>query len=278
MSRLAERFRTLREAGRTALVPYVTAGDPDSDVTRRLLPRLVEAGADVIELGVPFSDPMADGPVIQRAGERALAAGMTLSGVLDLARVFRETDRETALVLMGYLNPIVAMGHARFAELAAAAGVDGVIVVDMPPEEGGPLLGHLREHGIDPVFLLSPTTSVERMGRIAAEATGFLYYVSLKGITGAGHLDTAAVADALARVRSVSGLPVGVGFGIADADAARRIATVADAVVVGSAIVRRVEEALDEPERIPDHVAAFVAELRSAVDAAARDGNGLMSR
>ena len=274
MSRLDVRFRELRKEGRTALVPFVTAGDPDAGVTRRLLPRLVDAGADVIELGVPFSDPMADGPVIQRAGERALAAGMSLSGVLDIVRGFRAQDATTAVVLMGYLNPIVAMGPARFADEAAAAGVDGVIVVDMPPEEGEPLLTALRERGIDPVFLLSPTTSTERMRRIATEATGFLYYVSFKGITGAGHLDTGAVGEALARVRAVSDLPVGVGFGIADADSARRIAAVADAVVVGSAIVRRVEEALDEPERIPEHVAAFVAELRSAVDAAAGERSG----
>lgn len=274
MSRLAARFRALREEGRAALVPFVTAGDPDPGVTRKLLPRLVEAGADVIEVGVPFSDPMADGPVIQRAGERALAAGTSLAGVLDVVRGFRAADPHTAVVLMGYLNPIEAMGPVRFADRAAEAGVDGVIVVDMPPEEGEPLLAALRERGIDPVFLLSPTTSPERMRRIASEGAGFLYYVSLKGITGAGHLDTGAVAEALARVRAVSDLPVGVGFGIADAEAARRVAAVADAVVVGSAIVRRVEEALDEPERIPDHVAAFVAELRGAVDSAAAEGSG----
>ena len=272
MSRLESRFRALRDDGRAALVPFVTAGDPAPGVTRRLLPRLVDAGADVIELGVPFSDPMADGPVIQRAGERALEAGMTLSGVLDIVREFRRGDATTAVVLMGYLNPISAMGHDRFAEAAAAAGVDGVIVVDMPPEEGAPLLASLRRTGIDPVFLLSPTTSTERMRRIASEATGFLYYVSLKGITGAGHLDIGAVAEALGRVRTVSALPVGVGFGIADADAAGRIAAVADAVVVGSAIVRRVEEALGDPERIPDHVASFVAELRAAIDNVAGGG------
>lgn len=273
MSRLEARFRALRKEGRAALVPFVTAGDPDPGVTRRLLPRLVDAGADVIELGVPFSDPMADGPVIQRAGERALAAGTSLSGVLDLVRGFRgdRAGAGAAVVLMGYLNPIEAMGPARFADEAAAAGVDGVIVVDMPPEEGGALLPALRERGVDPVFLLSPTTSTERMRRIASEGAGFLYYVSLKGITGAGHLDPGSVAEALGRVRAVSDLPVGVGFGIADADSARRIAAVADAVVVGSAIVRRIEEALDDPERIPDHVAAFVAELRRAVDAAAAD-------
>ncbi len=273
MSRLEARFRALRKEGRAALVPFVTAGDPDPGVTRRLLPRLVDAGADVIELGVPFSDPMADGPVIQRAGERALAAGTSLSGVLDLVRGFRgdRAGAGAAVVLMGYLNPIEAMGPARFADEAAAAGVDGVIVVDMPPEEGGALLPALRERGIDPVFLLSPTTSTERMRRIASEGAGFLYYVSLKGITGAGHLDPGSVVEALGRVRAVSDLPVGVGFGIADADSARRIAAVADAVVVGSAIVRRIEEALDDPERIPDHVAAFVAELRRAVDAAAAD-------
>lgn len=273
MSRLEARFRALRKEGRAALVPFVTAGDPDPGVTRRLLPRLVDAGADVIELGVPFSDPMADGPVIQRAGERALAAGTSLSGVLDLVRGFRgdRAGAGAAVVLMGYLNPIEAMGPARFADEAAAAGVDGVIVVDMPPEEGGALLPALRERGIDPVFLLSPTTSTERMRRIASEGAGFLYYVSLKGITGAGHLDPGSVVEALGRVRAVSDLPVGVGFGIADAESARRIAAVADAVVVGSAIVRRIEEALDDPERIPDHVAAFVAELRRAVDAAAAD-------
>ena len=273
MSLLEARFRELRKEGRAALVPFVTAGDPDPGVTRRLLPRLVDAGADVIELGVPFSDPMADGPVIQRAGERALAAGTSLSGVLDLVRGFRgdRAGAGAAVVLMGYLNPIEAMGPARFADEAAAAGVDGVIVVDMPPEEGGALLPALRERGIDPVFLLSPTTSTERMRRIASEGAGFLYYVSLKGITGAGHLDPGSVVEALGRVRAVSDLPVGVGFGIADADSARRIAAVADAVVVGSAIVRRIEEALDDPERIPDHVAAFVAELRRAVDAAAAD-------
>ena len=199
---------------------------------------------------------------------------MSLAGVLDIVRGFRAGDTATAVVLMGYLNPILAMGPERFAKEAAAAGVDGVIVVDMPPEEGEPLLAALREAGIDPVFLLSPTTSKERMRRIASEATGFLYYVSLKGITGAGHLDTGAVGEALARVRAVSDLPVGVGFGIADADTARRVASVADAVVVGSAIVRRIEDALDEPERILDHVAAFVAELRSAVDAAAAAGEG----
>ena len=273
MSRLEARFRALRKEGRAALVPFVTAGDPDPGVTRKLLPRLVDAGADVIELGVPFSDPMADGPVIQRAGERALAAGTSLSGVLDLVRGFRgdRAGAGAAVVLMGYLNPIEAMGPARFADEAAAAGVDGVIVVDMPPEEGGALLPALRERGIDPVFLLSPTTSTERMRRIASEGAGFLYYVSLKGITGAGHLDPGSVVEALGRVRAVSDLPVGVGFGIADAESARRIAAVADAVVVGSAIVRRIEEALDDPERIPDHVAAFVAELRRAVDAAAAD-------
>ena len=278
MSRLAGRFRALRETGRAALVPYVTAGDPDLAVTRKLLPRLVGAGADVIELGVPFSDPMADGPVIQRAGERALTAGITLPGVLDIVRDFRRDDEVTAVVLMGYLNPILAMGPERFAREASAAGVDGVIVVDMPPEEGEPLLSSLRDRGVDPVFLVSPTTTAERMRTIASEATGFLYYVSLKGITGAGHLDTGAVEEALARVRAVSGLPVGVGFGIADADAARRIAAVADAVVVGSAIVRRIEDALDEPDRIPDRVADFVAELRGAIDTAPRKGSGSGTR
>ena len=271
MSRLADRFRELGEAGRPALVPFSTAGDPSFEVTRRLLPRLVEAGADIIEVGAPFSDPMADGPVIQRGGERALAAGMTLEALLDLVREFRGRDRTTPVVVMGYLNPIEAMGHARFAAAAAAAGIDGVIVVDMPPEEGEPLLTHLREHAIDPIFLLSPTTTAERMRRIADQASGFLYYVSLKGITGASHLEPDAVAAALGAVRAVSPLPVGVGFGIRDAASARRIAAVADAVVVGTAIVERIEESLDQPERIPAHVASFVRELRTAIDAEARE-------
>ncbi len=274
MSRLARRFEALRREGRAALATFVTAGDPGPEVTRRLLPRLVEAGADVVELGAPFSDPMADGPVIQRAGERALGAGMSLPRLLDLVREFRERDDATPVVVMGYLNPIEAMGHERFAAAAAEAGVDGAIVVDMPPEEGAGLLAPLRAHGVDPVFLLAPNTSARRMERIAAEASGFLYYVSLKGITGAGHLDTRAVAEALAAVRAVSPLPVGVGFGIADADAARRVAAVADAVVVGSAIVRRIEEGLDEPERIPERVAAFVAELRDAVRGAGAGSAG----
>lgn len=266
--RLAARFRELREAGRAALAPFIMAGDPDAGVTRRLLPQLVKAGADVIEIGVPFSDPMADGPVIQRAGERALAGGMSLSGVLELVRDWREQDdRTTPVVLMGYLNPILAFGGERFAEEAAEAGVDGLITVDLPPEEDeSGLLPALHAHGIDPVFLLAPTTTPERMRRVAAAARGFLYYVSFKGITGADHLDTDEVARGVAAVREASGLPVGVGFGISDAPAARRVAAVADAVVVGSAIVRRMEEAFDDPERIPAHVASFVAELRAAMD------------
>ena len=268
MSRIADRFAALRARKRTALIPFVTAGDPSPDATAPMMHAMVEAGADLIELGVPFSDPMADGPVIQRASERALAAGMSFGKVLDVVRGFRSRDGETPVVLMGYLNPLEAAGYAAAAERAAAAGVDGFLTVDLPPEEAGELVRALRANGIDPVFLVSPTTSDERIARICGEAGGFVYYVSLKGVTGAANLDVDEVAERMARIRRVTDLPVGVGFGIHDGASAARIARVGDAVVVGSAVVARVEANAGSPDALPGILAAFIAELRAAMDAA----------
>ncbi len=267
MSRIADRFAALRARNRTALVPFVTAGDPNPTATVPVMRAMVEAGADILELGVPFSDPMADGPVIQRASERALAAGMDFAKVLDIVREFRAGDAETPVVLMGYLNPLEAAGYARAAECAGAAGVDGFITVDLPPEEADDLVREVRAHAMDPVFLISPTSSDERIARICGEASGFVYYVSLKGVTGAATLDVDEVAERLARIRRVTDLPVGVGFGIRDGASAARVARISDAVVVGTAIVSRVEENAHAPEALPGVLAAFIAELRQALDA-----------
>lgn len=268
MSRIAERFAALRARGRPALIPFVTAGDPDPSVTPPLLHAMVAAGADLIELGVPFSDPIADGPVIQRATERALAHRMSLRGVLDLVRGFRTTDHDTPLILMGYLNPIEVMGYQVFAAAAKEAGVDGVLVVDVPPEEGEDLVAALRAVGIDLIYLLAPTSTETRICKIAEVASGFVYYVAVKGVTGAGHLDVGAVADKLEEIRRLVPLPVGVGFGIKDADSARRVAAVADAVIVGSAIVSRIEALQGEPARIPETIGAFLRELGAGIDQA----------
>ena len=268
MSRIADRFADLAARNRTALVPFVTAGDPTPDTTVPVMRAMVEAGADIVELGIPFSDPMADGPVIQRASERALAAGMTFEGVLNIVREFRSGDVETPVVLMGYLNPLEAAGYARAAERAAAAGVDGLITVDLPPEEANELVREIRAHGMDPVFLVSPTSSDERIARICGEASGFVYYVSLRGVTGAATLDVGEVAERMARIRRVTDLPVGVGFGIRDGASAARVARVSDAVVVGTAVVARVEENAGTPEVLPGILAAFIGELRSALDTA----------
>ena len=267
MSRLATRFEALRKAGRKALVPYVTAGDPAPEHTVPLLHALVEAGADVLELGVPFSDPMAEGPVIQKAMERALEHDVTLDEVLGMVRTFRERDTETPVVLMGYLNPVEIKGYAAFAQAAAEAGVDGVLVVDMPPEEADELVAALRAHELDLIFLIAPTTEPERMRAITELGSGFLYYVSLKGVTGAGHLDVAAVRERVAAIHELTDLPVGVGFGIRDAESAASIASVADAVVVGSALVKQVEANVTRPERIAPAVAALLGEMRAAIDA-----------
>lgn len=264
VNRIDAVFAQLRAAGRTALVPYVTAGDPSPAITPSLMHALVGAGADVIELGVPFSDPMADGPVVQRASERALAQGVGLSDVLAIVGAFRQADATTPVVLMGYANPIEAMGAAAFAERAKTAGVDGVIVVDYPPEEAREFAASLVERGLAPIFLLSPTTPTARMSAVAGMARGYVYYVSLKGVTGAGHLDTAEVAARLAEIRRHVSLPVGVGFGIRDAASAQAIAAHADAVVIGSRIIEEIERG--PAEEAPARAAAWLATIRAAID------------
>ena len=266
MSRIAQRFAEFRRSSHRALIPYVTAGDPEVRITVPLMHALVESGADILELGVPFSDPMADGPVIQRAAERALKHNVSLTRVLAMVREFRAKDDRTPVVLMGYLNPIEVMGYAWFAQSAAEAGVDGVLTVDLPPEEAEELKSALRGRGIDTVFLLAPTSSVERIQLIAAAASGFIYYVSLRGVTGASHLDLTEVAAKLVAIRAFTDLPVGVGFGIGTPEAAARVAEIADAVIVGSAIVKRMEEFAGEPDKILIELPKFLAQLRAAMD------------
>lgn len=266
MSRISKYLEKLRSEGRKALIPFITAGDPHPSVTVPTMHALVEAGADIIELGVPFSDPMADGPVIQHASERALIHHVGMHNVLDMVREFRESNSDTPVVLMGYLNPIEVMGYEAFATAAAEAGVDGVLTVDMPPEEAQELTAALRARELDPIFLLAPTTSEARIGRICDMASGFVYYVSVKGITGAGNLNTDEVAERVQTIRSKTDLPVGVGFGIKDGDSAARVAAVADAVVVGSALVSRIEALQNDIDKIPQQAGAFIAELRQAMD------------
>ncbi len=266
MSRIETKFSSLREAGRKALIPYVTAGDPVASITVPLMHDMVKAGADIIELGVPFSDPMADGPVIQKASERALLNNISLYDVFTMVKEFREIDDETPVVLMGYLNPIEVMGYAKFAELASNAGVDAALTVDLPPEEGAEFVAELAKYQLDPIFLIAPTTTDERIARLCAAASGFVYYVSIKGVTGAATLDTSAVADKMAAIRRHTELPVGVGFGIKDADSARRVGAVADAVVVGSILVRQADENQDNPEAISSAICAILAEIREALD------------
>ncbi len=267
MSRIESCFQELKAQRRTALIPFVTAGDPQPGVTVTLMHAMVEAGADLIELGVPFSDPMADGPVIQRSSERALEHNVSLHDVLDMVREFRQENQDTPVLLMGYLNPVEVMGYQAFAEAAADAGVDGALTVDMPPEEADDFLAAIRPKGIDPIFLLAPTSTEQRIKRICNAASGFVYYVSVKGITGASHLAIDEVSEKVAGIRAVTGLPVGVGFGIKDADSARAVAKVADAVIVGSAIVNRMERLAEQPEAIAPEVAGFLASLRQALDA-----------
>ena len=243
MSRIADTFGALKKRGRKALIPFATAGDPEPALTVPLLHAFVEAGADIIELGVPFSDPMADGPVIQRASERALAHHVGLGDVLGMVREFREKDAVTPIVLMGYANPVEAMGIERFVAEARTAGVDGVIIVDYPPEECAPFAELAKQNGIDPIFLLAPTSTPERIRQVARIASGFVYYVSLRGVTGAGNLDVADVVARLPQLKAEIKLPIGVGFGIRDAESARRIAVAADAVVIASKLIQEMEQA-----------------------------------
>lgn len=256
------------QAGKAALVPYVTAGFPEPDVSLAVLKALVEGGADIIELGVPFSDPAADGPTIQRANDRALAAGMSLSKVLALVAAFRRENTHTPIVLMGYCNPIEAMGLEHFARQAAEAGVDGVLVVDCPPEEAADYAAALRSRQIDLIYLLAPTSTPERYRKVASVASGYIYYVSLKGVTGAGNLDTDAVARALPAIREATRLPVGVGFGIKDATTAARIASFADAVVIGSRLIEVLEDG--DAASAPQRARQWLSGIREAIDAVSR--------
>jgi len=261
MTRLQTCFTALSATGDKALIPYITAGDPHKETTVPLMHAMVAAGASIIELGVPFSDPMADGPVIQRAAERALAHGTSLHDVLAMVAEFRRQDANTPVLLMGYLNPIEVMGYAAFAKAAARAGVDGVITVDLPPEEAGDLLKEFAVHQVAPIFLIAPTTPVQRIQTICAQANGFVYYVSMKGVTGAAHLDFTPVAEKVRTIRQFTDLPVGIGFGIKDAATAAKAAACADAVVVGSAIVQRVEEHRDDAAGILTAVSDFLRTL-----------------
>lgn len=269
MSRIAEKFAELKAAHRVALVPFLTTGDPGPDATVPLMHDLVAAGADLLELAIPFSDPMADGPVIQRASERALQRGIFTEQVLASLSEFRRDDDRTPVVLMGYLNPIEAMGYERFAKAAAAAGADGCIVVDLPPEEGAELNDLLRNNAIDPVFLLAPTTTEQRIQTICDAASGFIYYVSLRGVTGAGNLDLDEVRGRIATIRRHTRLPVGVGFGINDPQTAAEVAGFADAVIVGSAVMRIIEKHQDDLDRARSEASAFIAGLRQAIDGVA---------
>jgi tryptophan synthase alpha chain len=266
VSRITARFESLQAQGRRALIPYLTAGDPELDATVPLMRAMVAAGADIIELGVPFSDPIADGPIIQAANERALQHATSLRCVLELVKVFRAQDGQTPVVLMGYLNPIEVMGCKAFAQAAAQAGVDGVLTLDLPPEEASQLTEALAAFNIDPIFLLAPTTTEARIKTICATARGFIYYVSLKGVTGAATLDIAAVERKLAEIRASTALPIGVGFGIKNAAAAARVAKVADAVVVGAAVVERIASNASDLKAAQASVGALLRDMREAMD------------
>jgi len=274
MSRIAGVFETLRASGRRAVIPYIVAGDPEADITVDLMLTLVAAGADIIEIGVPFSDPMAEGPVIQRGHERALERGVRLRTVLETVAAFREQDSTTPILLMGYANPVEHMGYAAFADRAQAAGLDALLTVDIPPEEVASVNQELRRVGMDNIFLIAPTTGPERMDRIAVEASGFIYYVSLKGVTGASNIDQGDVATQVAEIRRHTDLPVCVGFGIKDGPSAASIARSADGVVIGSALVQRLADrasAGGSREDILLEADALVREIRTHVDALEKD-------
>lgn len=264
-NRIDTRFKVLKEAGRKALIPFLTAGDPSPDWTVPLMHRLVEEGADLLELGVPFSDPTADGPVIQAASERAIRRGVSLSGVLAMVRDFRAGDDETPVVLMGYLNPVERFGHARFCEAAADAGVDGLLMVDCPPEEMGGLRRCMDSAGIHPICMVAPTTTPERRRMIAGFAGGFVYYVSFKGITGADRLDVESILAPLAALREATALPLVVGFGVKGPDSAAAVAGCADGVVIGSALVALLADAESEEDAL-ERIGRFVAPVRRAMD------------
>lgn len=267
MNRVDQCFVDLKAAGKKALVPYITGGDPKPGVTVDLMHTLVETGADVIELGVPFSDPMADGPTIQLACERALEHNTSLRDVLAMVKEFRTTDAKTPVVLMGYLNPIEAMGYQVFADAMVEVGVDGVLIVDMPPEEAGDMAKILEEKDLKAIFLMAPNTPDYRMQPICEHSSGYLYYVSVKGVTGSAALDVEDVAANLERIRAKTDLPLGVGFGIKDGETAASVAKVADAVIVGSALVKCIEKNPDDSEAIKAALSAIMGDMRSAMDA-----------
>ena len=264
MSKIAKVFADLKAQGRKGLVPFITAGDPEPGITLDLLHALVRGGADVIELGIPFSDPMADGPVIQRASERALSHGMSLKHVIEIVKEFRQSNDHTPIVLMGYANPIEHMGTETFVRTAKDAGVDGVLVVDYPPEECEDFAQQCRVAGIDPIFLLAPTSSQARIDQVGKVAAGYIYYVSLKGVTGSANLDTKAVAGIIPQIRIASNLPIAVGFGIRDAQSAVAVGQAADAVVIGSRIVQLLEET-PSSERVQS-LERFLRDIREALD------------
>lgn len=269
MQRIHDTFLRLSRARKRALITFLTAGDPNLDISLRLMHELVAAGADIVEVGIPFSDPMADGPVIQRSSERALAQDTNLGRVLGLVKAFRISNTVTPIVLMGYANPIEAFGVQHFAESARDVGVDGVLTVDSPPEECSALAALLKEMGIAPIFLISPTTTEERMAKIARLAEGFIYYVSLRGITGASHFHLADVKDRVALLRKYTSIPVGVGFGITTPEIAAQVSQVADAVVIGSRIVQEIESSSATP--VHSRVYNLVAEMRIAMNEEERE-------
>lgn len=266
MSRIKSCFDNLAKSNRKALIAYVTAGDPHPDQTVQIMHTLVEAGSDIIELGVPFSDPMADGPVIQAACERALVHNTSLQQVIKIVAEFRKQDSQTPVVLMGYQNPIEVMGIENFAEQAKQNQIDGVLTVDMPIEQSEDALAIYKKHGIDNIFLIAPTTSQQRIKSICEHSSGFIYYVSLKGVTGAGNLDTVEVANKVAEIEKVSSLPVGVGFGIKDAESASKVALIADAVVVGSAIIREIETHAANQAVMLNNIKTLLSGMRVAMD------------
>ncbi|MFC3680702.1 tryptophan synthase subunit alpha [Bacterioplanoides pacificum] len=266
MSRISTVLNALKEQNRQALIPYITAGDPNKEATVPMMHALVDAGCDIIELGVPFSDPMADGPTIQLACERALAHNTSLTDVLAMVTEFRETNADTAVVLMGYLNPVEAMGYQTFVDRAVAAGVDGVLLVDLPPEEATEVEGIFKARQLDMVYLIAPTTSDERIEKIGQSGSGYVYYVSLKGVTGSKALDVDDVARNLERIRKHVSVPVGVGFGITNGETAAQVASVADGVIVGSAIVNRIAANADNPQQAQAEVTALMRDMRAAMD------------
>lgn len=266
MSRLASTFEELAKTGRKALIPFITAGDPTPNFTVPMMHAMVKAGVDVIELGIPFSDPMADGPVIQRASERALAHKMSLRRTLELVIEFRKTDDKTPVVLMGYLNPIEAMGYEDFANAAQRADIDGVLTVDLPPEEGLECSALLKARGIDPIFLLAPNSTDERVQKMDLAGSGYIYYVSLKGVTGAGHLNITDVENKLKQIKAHTNLPIAIGFGVKDAQTAQAIANVGDGVVIGSALISKVEANLDNPEQASKEIIELLVSIRQALD------------